>query len=111
MHLELFVCELIAAGPAPCDCADASHRCHTLTVPDYEIIARLDKLILANQANLTTAIPLDDIMDKLGDDFRAGYHNAGYVLADRVRRHRSPNRTPLNVRPKSPVRKNDAKVY
>jgi hypothetical protein len=45
----------------------------TLAVPDYEVITRLEQLILANQANATTAFVLDSAIADLGDGFRAGY--------------------------------------
>jgi hypothetical protein len=87
-----------------------------MPVPDYEIISRLEKLILAQQACSTTAaaaaaLSLDDIVDELGDEFRSGYQNAGYVLAPRRPRSHSPLRSSVIARPKSPAKKLDSKVY
>jgi hypothetical protein len=45
----------------------------TLAVPDYEVITRLEQLILANQANATTAFVLDSAIADLGAGFHAGY--------------------------------------
>jgi hypothetical protein len=45
----------------------------TLAVPDYEIITRLEQLILANQTNAATAFALDSAIADLGDGFRIGY--------------------------------------
>jgi hypothetical protein len=82
-----------------------------IPVPDYEIVSRLEKLILANQTN--PAIPaaawsLSDVIDDMSDDFRSGYANAGYVLAPRRPRGRSPVRS---SRSQSPSRRIDPKVY
>ena len=40
-----------------------------LAVPDYEIISRLEKLILANQANATTAVVLDSALENMEDGY------------------------------------------
>ena len=45
----------------------------TLAVPDYEVVTRLEQLILANQANAATAFALDSAISDLGDGFRSGY--------------------------------------
>ena len=75
----------------------------TLAVPDYEIIARLEKLILANQANASTAVALDTALLDLGEGFRAGYNDASQALASvgtRARRSVKPG-TSLRQRPRS----------
>jgi len=56
---------------------------HTLAVPDYELVSRLEQLILANQANVSAAIALESalVSSDLGDGFQAGYSRAGRVLA------------------------------
>lgn len=55
----------------------------TLAVPDYELVCRLEQLILANQSNASTAVALKSAMCAvdLGDGFRAGYSHAGRLLA------------------------------
>ena len=54
----------------------------TLAVPDYELISRLEQLILANQADVSTAVALESAMcaAELGEGFRAGYSRAGRQL-------------------------------
>jgi len=83
----------------------------THTVPDYEIISRLEKLILATQANSSPAMmtPLDDVMGQLSDEFRSGYCTAGRLLSD-APQPRSPVK-PNPGRPRSGHRKLDSKVY
>lgn len=55
----------------------------TLAVPDYELVSRLEQLILANQSNASTAVALKSAMcaNDLGEGFRAGYSHAGHLLA------------------------------
>jgi len=55
----------------------------SLAVPDYELISRLEQLILANQANASTAVALESAMcaTDLGKDFLAGYNRTGRLLA------------------------------
>jgi len=85
------------------------------TVPDYEIISRLEKLILAMQANSSAPggmmmMPaLDDIVGGLSDEFRSGYCSAGRLLADTLH-SRSPAK-PTPSRPRPGPRKLDSKVY
>jgi len=84
-------------------------------VPDCEIISRLEKLILATQASSSTpmhgTLPLmDDIMDELSDQFRSGYHGAGYVLAADGPEPRGPAKR-NQARPRSVPRRLDSKVY
>ena len=97
-----------------------------LAVPDFEIISRLEKLILANQANATTAVVLDTAMEDMEDSFKAGYADAARVLATRNgmsttnrRMHttggRSQHYTRQQTRPRarsmSPSRKKDSRQY
>ncbi|KAI0225840.1 hypothetical protein LSAT2_023409 [Lamellibrachia satsuma] len=86
---------------------------NSLAVPDYEIIARLEKLILANKSNVATVVALDTALDDMEDGFRAGYQDASRVLAA-VPRARSPVRRmgpPARSRSLSPRRKRDKRVY
>jgi len=76
----------------------------TLTVPDYEIISRLEKLILANQANGTNAVVLDNAIADLNGGFQAGYHHASRSL-NTAARHRG------RARSLSPRRRVDRKCY
>jgi len=59
----------------------------TLAVPDYELVCRLEQLILANQSNASTAVALQSAMraPDLGEGFRAGYSHAGRLLASNPR--------------------------
>ena len=65
----------------------------TLAVPDYELVCRLEQLILANQSNASTAVALQSAMcaPDLGEGFRAGYSHAGRVLATNPRGSSSGN--------------------
>jgi len=59
----------------------------TLAVPEYELVSRLEQLILANQANVSAAVALESAMcaADLGEGFRAGYSRAGRLLAGQPR--------------------------
>jgi len=80
---------------------------NSLAVPDYEIVTRLEKLVLANQANAATAFVLDSAIADMGEGFRAGYHDAAYSLAEGPRVPRAGR----YGRASSPQRKLDAKAY
>lgn len=58
----------------------------TLAVPDYEVVTRLEQLILANQANAASAFALDTAIADLGNGFHAGYRGPA-VLGARPARH------------------------
>jgi len=70
------------------------------TTADFEIVSRLEKLILANKTNLAASIPVDEGFEQLAQAFRQGH--AGTVTFD-LDKTRS--------RSKSPARKRDTKVY
>jgi len=84
--------------------------CGTHTVPDYEIISRLEKLILAMQASSSPGmtLPLDDVV-QLSDQFRSGYCTAGRVLAD-APQPRVPTK-PGSGRARPCHRRVDSKIY
>ena len=87
---------------------------NSLAVPDYEIIARLEKLILANQSNVATVVALDSALEDVSDGFRSGYHQAARVLGSRARSpvrvaRTAPQRT--RTRSMSPCRKRDPRAY
>lgn len=52
----------------------------SLAVPDYEIISRLEKLILAQQSHSMTAAAMDATLEDMSDGFRAGYEDASKIL-------------------------------
>lgn len=83
---------------------------NTLAVPDYEILSRLEKLILANQSNAATAIALDTALEDLGDGFRAGYSDATQALTQATR---TQTRRSIKERSRSasPHRKRDTRSY
>ncbi len=84
----------------------------SLAVPDYEIISRLEKLILANQANASTAIALDTAIGDMESGFRAGYEDASHAIA--ATRGRSPVRRPVTrsrAKSLSPTRRKDTRAY
>jgi len=83
----------------------------SLAVPDYEIVTRLEKLVLANQANATTAFVLDSAIADMGEGFRAGYEAAGAThdtLQSRISRQM---RATSPARGLGQSRKMDSKVY
>lgn len=90
---------------------------NSLAVPDFEIISRLEKLILANQSNASTAVALDNVLGDMEEGFRAGYNDAGHaILAASAPRARSPTRrahkhTNLRSRSLSPRHRRDQRAY
>lgn len=86
---------------------------NALAVPDYEVIARLEKLILANQANASTAVVLDTTLGDMEAGFRAGYEDAAKAISST--RSRNPMRRsvmkPARARSMSPSRKRDTRAY
>jgi len=70
------------------------------TSADFEIVSRLEKLILANKTNLANSIPVDEGFEQLAQAFRQG--QVGMVTFD-LDKTRSRSR--------SPTRKRDTKVY
>jgi hypothetical protein len=43
------------------------------TAADFEIVSRLEKLILANRANMASTIPVDADFEELARNFRQGH--------------------------------------
>ena len=93
---------------------------NSLAIPDYEIISRLEKLILANSTNAATAIALDSALEDMGDGFRAGYNEASRAMAATAPvpvlpvGPRSPTRrvhTRTRSRSLSPARRRDNRAY
>ena len=84
-----------------------------LAVPDYEIISRLEKLILANQSNAATVVALDSALEDVSEGFRTGYQNASRAMASRTRSPIRVARTAPRVRTRSmsPTRKRDMRSY
>ena len=84
--------------------------------PDYEIVSRLEKLILASQASSAAdamaTTPLLDaaVIRQLSDEFRAGYRGAGRTLAD-LPPPRSPAKPNPGRPPRPGPRRPDNKVY
>ena len=69
------------------------------TSADFEIVSRLEKLIVANKNNMDSTIPIDASFDQLAHAFRQGHGNVTFDL-DKSR-----------SRSVSPARKRDTKVY
>ena len=80
-----------------------------LTVPDHEIISRLEKLILSNQANATSAAAIDREISGVDDrGFQAGYRQATRSLSP----HRSLSPSRRDLHPRSPAKKKlDSNIY
>ena len=70
---------------------------------DYEIVSRLEKLIVANRNNMASSIPVDASFEQLAHAFRQG-HAAPGVTFDLDKSRSRP-------RSVSPARKRDTKVY
>ena len=86
----------------------------SLAIPDYEIINCLEKLILAHQSNTVTSAALSTAVDDMEDGFRAGYRNAGRVLATApvaLVRSKSAGRSRPRTRSLSPSRRKDTRAY
>lgn len=84
---------------------------NSLAIPDYELITRLEKLVLANQANAATAVVLDSAIADLGDGFRAGYHDAARSVAIATRSMNHPYRQAVGFRAASPLRRFEGSAY
>ena len=69
------------------------------TSADFEIVSRLEKLILANKSNMASTIPVDTSFEQLAQAFRQGHGSVTFDL-DKSR-----------SRSASPARKRDTKVY
>jgi len=84
----------------------------TLAVPDYELITRLEQLILANQANVSTAVALESAMcaADLGEGFRAGYSHAGRLLSGNPRLGSSGSTVGLPAGVTSTVQRRDVEA-
>ena len=75
----------------------------TLAVPDYEIIARLEKLIVASHSAEFATKTMESAMHDMEDGFRAGYYDSQRIL-DGVRTLRTTGgtrRTRPHVRTRS----------
>ncbi|XP_078593515.1 coiled-coil domain-containing protein 170-like isoform X2 [Branchiostoma floridae x Branchiostoma japonicum] len=68
---------------------------HTLAVPNYEIIARLEKLVNAHHAHTATTLGVETALD---DNFVAGYEDARRFL-------KTSPRSPRRARSVSPARR------
>lgn len=53
---------------------------NALAVPDYEIISRLEKLVLANQSSAATVVAFDTALSDMDESFRTGYTTASRAL-------------------------------
>jgi len=69
---------------------------------DFEIVSRLEQLILANKHNMASTIPIDASFEELAQAFRQDHGNS--VTFD-LGKSRSRSRSV------SPARKRDTKVY
>jgi len=87
------------------------------TAADFEIVARLEKLILANRASMASSIPVDASFEELARNYRQGHAGDGGVGSADLARSKevtvSSEKKDKNSRSRSqsPVRKPDKKVY
>ena len=51
-----------------------------LSVPDYDIISRLEKIVKAYQAHSVAAHSLENTLHGMNSDFRTGYEDAITIL-------------------------------
>ncbi|CAH1792732.1 unnamed protein product [Owenia fusiformis] len=83
---------------------------NSLAVPDYEIISRLEKLVLANKTHAFTTLTLDSALEDMEDGFKSGYIEATRTLGTRSRSP-SPHRSRTRTRSMSPTRRRDPRQY
>lgn len=87
------------------------------TAADFEIVARLEKLILANKASMASTMPVDASFEELARSYRQGHFSDGRVGSPDLTRSKeataSPEKQDKNSRSRSlsPVKKPDKKVY
>lgn len=85
----------------------------TVAIPDFEMISRLEKLILANRANTSSSVVFDSSVEDMVDEFRRGYQDVGHS-AGHVERSRSQGqkvKVGSRSRSLSPLKRKDPKVY
>ena len=81
----------------------------SLSIPDYEIINRLERLVTAHQSNVYTSFATEEAIGDMEEGFRAGYEDAARMLSrQRPSRRRSPQRDP-RARSPSPSRRDTRK--
>lgn len=85
----------------------------SIAVPDFEMISRLEKLILANQANQSSSLVFDSSVEDMVEEFRRGYHEAERIIdkPQRSRNQRPTAKIGSRSRSLSPLKKKDPKVY
>ncbi|XP_030854172.1 coiled-coil domain-containing protein 170 [Strongylocentrotus purpuratus] len=64
-----------------------------LAVPDYEIIARLEKVIQAHHSHAITSLGMENTLTDMERGFKQGYHESSTLLAGNTRMSRSGTRT------------------
>jgi len=70
---------------------------------DFEIVSRLEKLILSNRNNMASSIPVDTTFEELAQAFRQSHGSVTFDL--------DKTRLGSRSRSRSPARKRDTKVY
>ena len=87
---------------------------NTLAVPDYEIISRLEKLILANQSNAVATSVIDGTLRGMNESFQAGYQDATRTIQTRSRspvRTSTVSTTRTRTRSSSPTKRDLTRAY
>jgi len=87
-----------------------------MSVADTEIVQRLEKLILANQASASSTFILDTNVNDVVEGFRRGYDMPGNDLhlpssPQRGRQEAKSGGVAARSRSLSPNKKRDSKVY
>ena len=82
---------------------------NTLAVPDYEIISRLEKLILANQSHITASSVIDTTLNTMNDSFCAGYNDS--TMNRRSRSSTRPMTIKTRTRSMSPTKRDLSRAY
>jgi len=86
----------------------------SLSIPDYEIINRLERLVTAHQSNVYTSFATEAALGDMEDGFRSGYEDAARLLGRKrapttaPAQRRSPQRDP-RARSPSPGRRDTRK--
>lgn len=84
-----------------------------VAIPDFEMISRLEKLILANQANTSSSVVFDSSVEDMVDEFRRGYQEVGHSNGHVERSRSQGQKVKVGSRSRSlsPLKKKDPKVY
>jgi hypothetical protein len=76
---------------------------NVLAVPDFEIVSRLEQLIMASQSSASAAFTMDAMLADMESSFRQGYDDAARMMKT-IESTASPHRRLREARPRSPMK-------